>query len=158
MRRDDGSGSERLFWDLGRALMARDGDVMEGTIMNGRCLRVGKEFLALVDYKGSGLVVKLPAQRVAELIAAGVGQPFAPAGRVFKEWVSIPTPDRRRWDALLREGVAHAKLVRPGRAEAGGTRRRREPTARRARPAASDRPTAEGTADRRGRRSARQPG
>jgi len=34
--------------------------IVESTIMNGRCLRVGKEFLALVDYKGSGLVVKLP--------------------------------------------------------------------------------------------------
>ena len=36
-----------------------------------------------------------------------VSASFAPAGRVFKEWVSIPKPDRRRWRALLREGVAH---------------------------------------------------
>ena len=34
-----------------------------------------------------------------------VGRPFAPAGKVFKEWVSIPCRDRRRWRALLREGV-----------------------------------------------------
>jgi hypothetical protein len=74
--------------------------------MNGRCLRVGKEFLALVDYKGSGLVVKLPKPRVAELIKSGVGTPFAPAGRVFAEWVAIRRPDRKRWFALLREGVA----------------------------------------------------
>jgi hypothetical protein len=69
-------------------------------------LRVGKEFLALVDYKGSGLVVKLPQARVAELVSAGVGKPFAPAGRVFKPWLSVPKPDRRRWLALLREGLA----------------------------------------------------
>jgi hypothetical protein len=74
--------------------------------MNGRCLLVGKEFLALVDYKGSGLVVKLPKARVEALIASGVGQPFAPAGRVFKGWLSVPEPDRRTWRALLREGVA----------------------------------------------------
>ena len=65
-----------------------------------------REFLGLVDFKGSGLVVKLPKARVQELIDEGVGQPFAPAGKVFKEWVSIPQRDRRRWRALLREGVA----------------------------------------------------
>ncbi len=74
--------------------------------MNGRCLRVGKEFLALVDYKGSGLVVKLPRTRVAELIGQGNGQAFAPAGKVFREWLSVPKPDRRLWRALLAEGVA----------------------------------------------------
>jgi hypothetical protein len=73
--------------------------------MNGRCLRVGKEFLALVDYKGSGLVVKLPAERVAELVGQGVGKPFAPAGKVFKEWLSVPKPDKRLWRKLLREGI-----------------------------------------------------
>ncbi len=74
--------------------------------MNGRCLRVGKEFLALVDYKGSGLVVKLPKARVTALIAAGVGRSFGPAGRVFGEWLSVPARDRQRWLELLREGVA----------------------------------------------------
>ena len=74
--------------------------------MNARCLRVGDEFLALVDYKGSGLVVKLPRKRVAELVEAGVGEPFGPAGKIFKEWLAVPEPDRRRWRELLREGVA----------------------------------------------------
>jgi hypothetical protein len=97
-----------LFWILAAELQREEPRVVEGTIMNGRCLRVGKEFLALVDYKGSGLVLKLPADRVAELIESGAGRPFAPAGRVFKEWVSVPVPDRRRWKALLREGVRHA--------------------------------------------------
>ena len=98
--------AEELFWRLAAELQDDDTRIVEGTIMNGRCLRVGKEFLALVDYKGSGLVVKLPKARVGELIESGVGQPFAPAGRVFKEWLSVPKPDRRRWLALLREGVA----------------------------------------------------
>lgn len=97
---------EKLFWGLAAELRAADPRIVESTIMNGRCLRVGNEFLALVDYKGSGLVVKLPKPRVAELIRAGVGKPFAPAGRVFSEWVSVPKPDRRRWLALLKEGIA----------------------------------------------------
>jgi hypothetical protein len=100
--------AEKLFWSLAAELRETDPRVIEATIMNGRCLRVGKEFLALVDYKGSGLVVKLPKARVAELIRAGVGKPFAPAGRVFREWLSVPKPDRRRWLALLKEGIAFA--------------------------------------------------
>ncbi len=97
---------EELFWQLAAELQKRDPRITEGTIMNGRCLRVGKEFLALVDYKGSGLVVKLPRQRVAELIDAGIGEPFAPAGKVFNEWLSIPSADRALWRKLLHEGVA----------------------------------------------------
>ena len=97
---------DELFWRLAAELHTEDPRVVEGTIMNGRCLRVGKEFLALPDFKGSGLVVKLPEARVAELVAAGHGQPFAPAGRVFKEWVSIAEPSRKRWLGLLREGIA----------------------------------------------------
>jgi hypothetical protein len=98
--------AEKLFWELAAELQKDDARVAEGTIMNGPCLRVGKEFLALVDYKGSGLVVKLPRERVAALIDAGIGAPFAPAGKVFKEWLSVPIPDRTRWRDLLREGLA----------------------------------------------------
>lgn len=101
--------TDALFWDLAAELKAADPRVVEGTIMNGRCLRVGKEFLALVDYNGSGLVVKLPETRVAELIAQGKGRPFAPAGKVFREWVAVPKADRRLWRALLAEGAAFAE-------------------------------------------------
>lgn len=97
---------DELFWSLATELMVTDTRVEEGTIMGGRCLRVSGEFLALVDYKNSGLVVKLPRARVDELIAAGTGQPFAPAGKVFREWVSVPEPDRKLWRDLLGEGIA----------------------------------------------------
>lgn len=97
---------EALFWELAADLQRTDPRVHEGTLMNGRCLRVGKEFLALVDDKGSGLVVKLPKARVAALIESGVGRPFGPAGKVFGEWLAVPEPDRVRWRALLEEGVA----------------------------------------------------
>lgn len=105
MRKTTNTNAVTLFWDLAADLISKYASVVEGTIMNGRCLRVGKGFLALVDYKGSGLVVKLSRKRVEELLASGEGQPFAPAGRVFKEWVSVPKPDRRRWRSLLEEGV-----------------------------------------------------
>jgi hypothetical protein len=99
------TSAEDLFWRIAAELQHADSRIHEDTIMNGRCLRVDKEFLALVDYKGSGLVVKLPKTRVAELVASGVGKPFAPAGKVFKEWVSVLTPNERRWRELLREAI-----------------------------------------------------
>ncbi len=97
---------EALFWDLVNELREHDDRVGEGTIMGGRCARVAGEFLGLVDYKGSGMVVKLPRDRVTELIDQGIGQPFAPAGKVFREWVVIPKPDQRQWSKLLAEAVA----------------------------------------------------
>ncbi|MBL4633719.1 MAG: hypothetical protein JKY56_07595 [Kofleriaceae bacterium] len=96
---------EELFWELAAELSHEDERVVEGTIMGSRCLRVGKEFLALVDYKGSGLVVKLPKDRVSELVDSEKGNPFGPGGKIFKEWISIPKQNRRQWKALLQEGV-----------------------------------------------------
>jgi hypothetical protein len=64
------------------------------------------EFLGLVGYKESGMVIKLPRARVEELINERIGLPFAPAGKVFREWVAIPKPDGRRWTKLLLESVA----------------------------------------------------
>jgi hypothetical protein len=97
--------AEALFWELIDELRMGDGRVEEGTIMGGRCARVAGEFLGLVDFKRSGMVVKLPRERVDELITQGVGRPFAPAGKTFREWVALPEPNRRLWAALLREAV-----------------------------------------------------
>lgn len=52
------------------------------------------------------LIVTLPAIRVLELIDNAEGKAFAPAGRRFKEWVSIPGCDSRLWNRLLREARA----------------------------------------------------
>jgi TfoX/Sxy family transcriptional regulator of competence genes len=52
--------------------------------------------------------VKLPAERVEALIDAGSGEPFAPNGKVFREWVSIPTPNPSGWAHLLAEALDFA--------------------------------------------------
>lgn len=94
------------FWDAAEPLIA-DGTLEEGTIMGGRCVRnTAGEFVGMPHHKGPGLVVKLPRDRVDELISTGAGQSFAPAGKVFKEWVLVEDFDAEEWDALLRESVA----------------------------------------------------
>lgn len=103
---ENDSPAEALFWDLALELQAEDERVVEGTIMSSRCLRVGKEFLAMNHHKKHGLVVKLPADRVAEIIESGGGESFAPAGKVFKEWLAVTEVDETRWRDLLREGIS----------------------------------------------------
>jgi hypothetical protein len=72
------ASDEQVVWGLIDELQADDRRVHEGTIMGGCCARVDGEFLALVGSTGGGLVVKLPRERVTELIEQGVGEPVAP--------------------------------------------------------------------------------
>lgn len=101
--RDDAHGD---FWDVAEPFLG-SGRLVEGTMMGHQCLRVSDndQFVATVDRATGNLVVKLPKQRVAELIAAGTGLPFAPATKVFKEWVAIPVFDEAEWAALIEESV-----------------------------------------------------
>lgn len=99
---------EQLFWDHVAPLLTSR-RVEEGTIMSSPCIRLGGAFVAMPYHQGPGLVIKLPAGRVADLVAQGTGQPFAPAGRVFKEWVLVERHDAALWDALLDEALAFAE-------------------------------------------------
>jgi hypothetical protein len=65
-------------------------------------LRVsGKIFAMLV---GGELVVKLPKDRVDELVEAGVARPFdAGKGRPMKEWAPVAANASRRWKGLVEE-------------------------------------------------------
>ena len=98
-------GHER-FWEVAEPFLA-SGRLVEGTRMGHQCLRAadGDGFVATVERGTGALVVKLPAARVAQLIDDGTGEPFAPAGKVFREWVALPEPDDERWTALLEESI-----------------------------------------------------
>jgi hypothetical protein len=74
-----------------------DPAVGRATMMGYPCVRLAGTFLASYDDKARCLVVKLPRERVTELVESGHGDPFAPAGRVFREWAAIPTDDRDLW-------------------------------------------------------------
>lgn len=101
-RHDD----HQRFWDVAEPYLAT-GRLVEGTMMGHQCLRsaASNGFVATVERSSGNLVVKLPKTRVAELIDDGVGESFAPAKKVFKEWVAIPEYDERRWSDLLDESI-----------------------------------------------------
>lgn len=79
------------------------------TMMGHPCVRLAGRFLASYDANARCLVVKLPRERVAELVESGQGEPFAPAGKVFREWVSIHHVDHNLWHQLLEEAVDFAR-------------------------------------------------
>jgi hypothetical protein len=106
---------EELFWDLAEPMLA-DPAITRSTMMGLPCLRYEGRFFTSLDRRDQALIVKLPRQRIAQLVEDGIGRPFAPAGKVFREWVALPDPDEQLWRDLLAEARAHA-CVPTGRGE-----------------------------------------
>jgi hypothetical protein len=99
------NGRQTLFWDLAEQLLAEPG-VTQGTMMGYPCLRANGAFFACAERTTGHLIVKLPARRVSDLVAAGSALPFAPNGRTFREWAAFPVADPGEWRALLAEARA----------------------------------------------------
>ncbi|HZW88691.1 MAG TPA: TfoX/Sxy family protein [Myxococcaceae bacterium] len=81
---------------------AGDRRVTSGTMMASLGLKVGGKIFAML-VRGD-LVLKLPRQRVTELVDAGIGQQFDPRrdGRLMKEWVVLSGADPP-WVEVARE-------------------------------------------------------
>jgi hypothetical protein len=94
------------FDDVVRAFARRRG-VTTGRMFGSLGLkRDGKTFAMLVKNR---LVVKLPGERVAELVAARAGERFDPGhGRPSREWLAVDPDIDLEWLELARE--AHGFL------------------------------------------------
>ncbi len=87
---------------------AKDWSVSRGKIFSSsNVLSVDRKIFAML-VKGK-LVVKLPTQRVDELVAARVGTYFDPGhGRLMKQWISI-SPGRAPWVELAKDAYVFVK-------------------------------------------------
>ena len=99
------SPGEVEFWSLAEPLLERPG-VSRSTMMGLPCLRVDGAFFVSCDRRTGHLLVKLPQERVEDLVAAGRAEPFAPAGRRFRQWAAIPHAQAPDWPALLDDALA----------------------------------------------------
>jgi hypothetical protein len=108
---EESSGGEdpRELYDELTDDLLYDPAIGRATMMGYPCVRLAGRFLASFDERASTLVVKLPREQVTELIESGAGDPFAPNGRTFREWVSVPIVDRKLWAQLLDEAVNFAR-------------------------------------------------
>jgi hypothetical protein len=78
-------------------------------------LKVARKLFAFVNSKGS-LIVKLPQERVDELVSSRKGRRFEPApGRVMKEWLAVDRAAHSDWLGLAREALEFATRRRKGR-------------------------------------------
>jgi hypothetical protein len=110
-----GSAADDEFWEAAAPVLERPG-VTRSTMMGYPCLRLQGDFFASWDSRQLALVVKLDRQTVAALIAEGLGERFAPSGRPFREWLSIPRSARESWpdrlDAAFDRAVERAATQR----------------------------------------------
>ncbi len=83
----------------------RDPRVSRGTMLVSEGLRVDGHFFAALAH--GQLLVKLPRERVQELIGDGVAVPFrsGKGARIMKEWALVPPSATRRWKALVKEAL-----------------------------------------------------
>ena len=93
---------EQLWAPIAKDQLAKRGVTSDTGFGANEGLRVsGKIFAMLV--RGE-LVVKLPRDRVDELVDAGAARRFdAGKGRPMKEWASVPASASRRWRGLVEE-------------------------------------------------------
>jgi TfoX/Sxy family transcriptional regulator of competence genes len=90
-----------LFDDVVAEFAGREG-VDAGRMFASEGLKVDGRIFAMA-VRGR-LVVKLPRDRVGELVDAGSGERFDPGhGRLMKEWVSVPPSDSASWVGLAEE-------------------------------------------------------
>jgi hypothetical protein len=102
------TSAEKRFGRIIDALRVDDGVTLGGGKrgFGSGALQVNGKIFAML--RRDALVVKLPAARVAELIAAGIAMPFdAGKGRPMREWATLDERASRRWLSLAREALAY---------------------------------------------------
>jgi hypothetical protein len=89
-----------------------DPSLARGKGFGSKGLKVARKLFAFLSSKGS-LVLKLSADRVDALVAAGKGAYFDPGhGRLMKEWVAVEVRHKAQWLRLTREALDAAAARR----------------------------------------------
>ena len=83
-------GAEATSYEAVAHELLADPAVVTGKLFGHPCLKIGGKVFAC-EHEGD-LLIKLPAERLEELKAAGA-RDFMPMGRKMNGWVKVPEPD-----------------------------------------------------------------
>lgn len=84
-----------------------------GNIFGVEGLRIRGKVFAFVVHNGS-LVVKLPEERVGEIVDHGIAGPMIMRGRPLREWAEVPIEaGPARWEQLVDEARTFVDLITP---------------------------------------------
>jgi hypothetical protein len=98
--------ADQRYSEIVEEFLGRPGVSREGRGFGSSALKIHGKIFAMLSSSGS-FVVKLPRQRVAELVAAGHGTPFETRpGRVMKEWLDLNAESGQDWASLAEEALA----------------------------------------------------
>jgi hypothetical protein len=96
---------DAVFAVVAERVLALHPEDQAGRMLHSPGLRTGGKFYGFAPH--DGLIVKLPAARVTELIDRGLGEACSPRpGRPMREWVQIPAPDEQAALGYLLEARA----------------------------------------------------
>lgn len=99
------SADER-YADLVAVFLGRPNVTQEGKGFGSSALKLDARIFAMLTPR-SEFVVKLPRQRVQQLIASGDGAAFdAGKGRPMKEWLVVEASSALDWSAITEEALA----------------------------------------------------
>jgi hypothetical protein len=98
---------EERYAELVRAFVGDARVSAEGKGFGANALKVNGSIFAMLSSRGD-FVVKLPRERVDELVAGGEGDRFDTGrGRVMKEWLAVAETSKLDWSDLAREALAY---------------------------------------------------
>lgn len=101
------AATPRELFDVLAAEQLREPGVRMGRALRKEVLQVGGKTFAFATR--DRLVVKLPADVAAAMVATGEAVPFESGGRPTREWVGVPVPTMPAGHVRCRELVANAR-------------------------------------------------
>ena len=76
----------------------------------GESLKIRKKMFVM--FNKERFIVKLPKERVKDLLNSGEGKPYDPGnGKIMKEWVIIPEEQSDKWISFTSEAMEFAKKL-----------------------------------------------